>query len=128
TMPANRTLADWIAQQGAFDFGVGCSFSLNGCGDAAHLSLFIFFEKAQANTGMLIVGDLCILKNPKPIAFVAIEYDIDKEKFGVMVGVKLSLGDFASGSLPSWLAKIAPLTGNLYFGNQPWSFAIGQLA
>lgn len=128
TMPANRTLADWIAQQDAFDFGVGCGFSLNGCGSAAHLSLFLFFEKAQDNTGLLIVGDLYLLKNPKPIAFVAIEYDIDKEKFGVMVGVDLSLGDFASGSLPSWLADIARLTGNLYFGNQPWSFAVGQLA
>jgi hypothetical protein len=128
TMPSNRNLADWIAQRDAFDFGVGCGFSLNGCGGAAHLSLFIFFEKAQANTGILIVGDLYILKNPKPIAFVAIEYDIDKEKFGVMVGVDLSLGDFASGNLPSWLANIARLTGNLYFGNQPWSFAIGQLA
>jgi hypothetical protein len=128
TMPSNRNLADWLAQKDAFDFGVGCGFSLNGCGGAAHLSVFIFFEKAQANTGILIVGELYILKNPKPIAFVAIEYDIDKEKFGVMVGVDLSLGDFASGALPGWLGNIARLTGNLYFGNQPWSFAIGQLA
>ena len=45
-----------------------------------------------------------------------------------MVGVDLSLGDFASGNLPDWLAHIARLTGTLYFGNQPWSFAIGQLA
>ncbi|HKF61559.1 MAG TPA: hypothetical protein VKB42_09390 [Dongiaceae bacterium] len=128
SMPANRTLADWLAQKDAFAFGVGCGFSLNGCGGAAHLSVFIFFEKASDNTGLLIVGELYLLKNPKPIAFVAIEYDIDKEKFGVMVGVDLSLGDFASGALPSWLANIARLTGNLYFGNQPWSFAIGQLA
>lgn len=128
SMPASRTLADWLAQKGAFAFGVGCGFSLNGAGGAAHLSVFIYFEKADANTGLLIVGELYLLKNPKPIAFVAIEYDIDKEKFGVMVGVDLSLGDFASGNLPSWLANIARLTGTLYFGNQPWSFAIGQLS
>ena len=127
-MPSNRNLSYWLAQKDAFAFGVGCGFSLNGCGGAAHLSVFIFFEEAQANTGLLIVGELFLLQNPKPIAFVAIEYDTDKEKFGVMVGVDLSLGDFASGNLPSWLANIARLTGNLYFGNQPWAFAIGQLA
>jgi hypothetical protein len=127
-LPANRTLADWIPEGSAFALGVGCGFSLNGCGSAAHIDLFIFFAKSQADTGLLIVGDLYLLKNPKPIAFVAIEYDIDKEKFGVMVGVNLTLADFASGSAPDWLAGIASLSGNLYFGNQPWEFAIGQLA
>lgn len=127
-MPANRTLADWIAEKDAFAVGVGCGFSLNGCGSALHLSIFIFFEKSAAETGLLIVGELYLLKNPKPIAFVAIEYDFEKEKFGVMIGVDLSLGDFASGALPGWLANIARLTGTLYFGNQPWSFAIGQLS
>jgi hypothetical protein len=128
TLPANRTLADWIPEDSAFAVGIGCGFSLNGCGSAAHIDIFIFFAKSQADTGLLIVGDLFLLKNPKPIAFVAIEYDIDKEKFGVMVGVNLTLADFASGSAPSWLAGIASLSGNLYFGNQPWEFAIGQLA
>jgi hypothetical protein len=127
-LPANRTLADWIAKDSAFALGIGCGFSLNGCGSAAHIDLFIFFAKSQADTGMLIVGDLYLLKNPRPIAFVAIEYDIDREKFGVMVGVNIRLADFASGSAPDWLAGIASLSGNLYFGNQPWEFAIGQLA
>ncbi|MEA2666567.1 MAG: hypothetical protein QOI11_3511, partial [Candidatus Eremiobacteraeota bacterium] len=128
SLPANRTLADWLPEKDSFAFGVGCGFSLNGCGAALHLDIFIFFAKSKAETGLLIVGELFLLKNPKPIAFVAIEYDIGKEKFGVMIGVDLSLGDFASGNLPDWLAHIARLTGTLYFGNQPWSFAIGQLA
>ena len=128
TLPANRALADWIPEDSAFAAGIGCGFSLNGCGSAAHIDIFIFFAKSQADTGLLIVGDLFLLKNPKPIAFVAIEYDIDKEKFGVMAGVNLTLADFASGSAPDWLAGIASLSGNLYFGNQPWEFAIGQLA
>ncbi len=127
-LPANRTLADWIAEQSAFALGVGCGFSINGCGSACHLDIFIFFAKSPAETGLLIVGDLFLLKNPKPTAFVAIEYDIDKEKFGVMVGVNLTLADFASGAAPDWVARIASLSGTLYFGNQPWSFAIGQLA
>jgi hypothetical protein len=127
-LPANRTLADWIPERSAFALGVGCGFSLNGCGSAVHLDIFIFFAKSQADTGLLIVGDLFLLKNPKPIAFVAIEYDIDKEKFGVMAGVNLTLADFASGAAPDWVARVASLSGTLYFGNQPWSFAVGQLA
>lgn len=127
-LPANRTLADWLAEDSAFALGIGCGFSLNGCGSAAHIDIFIFFAKSHADTGLLIVGDLYLLKNPKPIAFVAIEYDIEKEKFGVMVGVNITLADFASGTAPDWLAGIASLSGNLYFGNQPWEFAIGQLA
>jgi hypothetical protein len=125
TMPPNRNLADWVAERDALSFGVGCSFSLNSCGKAMKLDLFIFFSKSKADTGLLIVGDLFILQDPKPIAFVAVEYDVAKEKFGVMIGVDLTLADFASGA-PPWLG--ASLTGTLYFGNQPWSFAIGQLA
>ena len=128
SMPANRTLADWLAERDAMAVGAGAGFSINGCGSAMHLSIFIFFAKSKADTGLLIVGDLFLLKNPKAIAFVAIEYDIDKEKFGVMAGVDLNLGDFASGALPAWLADIARITGTIYFGNKPWTFAIGQLA
>jgi hypothetical protein len=128
SMPANRTLADWIAEKDALAFGVGCGFSLNGCGSALHLDIFIFFAKSAADTGLLIVGELYLLKNPKPIAFVAIEYDISTDKFGIMVGVDLTIGDFASGNLPSWIANIARLSGTMYLGNKPWSFAIGQLA
>ena len=126
--PANRTLADWLPEDGAFSIGVGCGFSINGAGAAMHISIFIFFSKSQADEGILIVGELYLLKNPKPIAFVAIEYDISSGKFGVMIGVAINLGDFASGNLPSWLANIASLSGSIYVGNQPWTFAIGQLA
>ncbi|MGA9732716.1 MAG: hypothetical protein WBQ83_18700, partial [Candidatus Acidiferrales bacterium] len=126
--PANRTLADWNPEDGAFSVGVGVGFSFNGAGGAMHIDVFIFVSKSVADTGILIVGDLYLLKNPKPIAFVAIEYDISTGKFGVMIGVSLKLSDFASGSVPSWLANIATLTGSLYVGNQPWTFAIGQLA
>jgi hypothetical protein len=126
-MPASRALADWMAEKGAFAIGVGCGFSINGVGKAAHIEIFVFFEKASANTGLLIVGELFLLKNPDPIAFIAIEYDIDKDKFGVMVGVDLTLSSFFSGG-PVWLHELVRLSGTLYFGNQPWSFAIGQLA
>ncbi|HEX3532049.1 MAG TPA: hypothetical protein VH988_33740, partial [Thermoanaerobaculia bacterium] len=127
TMPRNRTLAGWIAERDALSFGVGCGFSLNSCGNAARIDLFIFFAKNKKETGLLVVGELFVLKNPKPIAFVAVDYDIDREKFGVMTGVDLTLSAFVypPASL-EWL-KVS-LSGTLYFGNQPWSVAVGQLA
>lgn len=128
SMPASRTLADWVAEKDSFAFGIGCGFSFNGAGNAMKIDIFIFFAKSKADTGLLIVGDLFLLKNPKPIAFIAIEYDFDKDKFGIMVGIDIGLADFAGGSAPSWLANIARLTGTIYFGNKPWALAIGQLA
>lgn len=127
-LPANRSLADWRPEHDAFALGVGCGFSINGCGSVAHLEVFIFFAKSNADTGLLIVGDVMLWQNPKPIAFVAIEYDLSSEKFGLMAGVNLTAADLTSGAAPDWLARIATLSGNLYFGNQPWQFAIGQLA
>ena len=125
----DRAMADWMPEDDAFSLGVGCGFSLNGCGAAIHLTIFIFFSKSAADTGLLVVGELFLLKNPKPIAWVAIEYDIDKEKFGVMVGVDLTISSFfPSTSVPDWISKLVTLSGTLYFGNQPWSFAVGQLA
>ena len=126
--PANRALADWIAEEAAFSIGVGTGFSINGVGAGLNISIFIFYSKSKADQGILIVGELHLLSNPKPIAFVAIEYDISTGKFGVMVGVNINLGDFAGGSVPSWLANVASLTGSIYVGNQPWTVAIGQLA
>jgi hypothetical protein len=66
-MPASRTLADWLAEKSSDAVGVGCGFSLNGCGSAVHLSVFIFVEKSKADSGILIVGELFLLKNPKAI-------------------------------------------------------------
>lgn len=128
SMPANRTLADWLAELDAMAVGAGAGFSINGCGAAAHLSIFIFFAKSKADTGLLIIGELFLLENPKAIAFVAIEYDFDEDKFGVMAGVEINLADFTAGAMPAWLADIVRLTGTIYFGNKPWTFAIGQLA
>ncbi len=130
SMPRSRQLDDWIAEKGAFSVGVGCGFSLSGAGSAFHIDVFVFFAKTPVDSGLLVVGELYLLKNLKPVAFVAIEYDFDTEKFGVMAGVDMALADFISSgvSVPDWLRHIATLTGTIYFGNKPWALAIGQLA
>jgi hypothetical protein len=128
SLPANRSLSDWIAEDHAFSLGVGAGFSLNGAGALVHLNVFIFYSKSAADNGVLVVGDVLLMKNPKPIGFLAFEYDFDTEKFSAMLGINLTVADLASGNAPDWVKNLAPLTGNLYAGNQPYTFAIGQLA
>jgi len=79
--------------------------------------------------GLLIVGELLFAEEPKPIAFVAIEYDIDKEKFGVMVGVDLSRGISRRAICRRGWRTLRVWTGTLYF-RQPAleALAIGQLS
>jgi hypothetical protein len=129
-MPRSRNLADWKPVDKSLAVGLAAGFSLNSAGALFHIGVFVLVTHDEENTGILIVGDVYLLKNPEPVAFVAAEYDSDKERFGAMAGVDFTLSKFAkeAESLPSWLKDMARLSGNIYFGNDPWTFAIGQLA
>jgi hypothetical protein len=128
-MPRTRNLADWKPLDSSFAVGVGAGFSLNSCGSLFHIGAFVLVSHSEEDTLILIVGDVYLLKNPEPIAFAAIEYDFKQEKFGLMAGVDLTLDKFVGGdSVPKFIGRIARLSGTIYFGNEPWSLAIGQLA
>jgi hypothetical protein len=129
-MPRDRNLGDWNAVDNTLAFGMGCGFSFNGCGNALHVNIFVFYSQSDVERGLLVVGELFLLKNPNPLAFLAIEYDLDTNKFGILAGINLKLSDFVSAkaTIPSWLNNLVAITGNVYFGNQPWMFALGQLA
>jgi hypothetical protein len=127
-MPRSRNLADWKPQDHSLAIGAGVGFSLNGCGEAFHLGAFVLLQHDEEDTRILVVADLFLLKCPEPIAFAAIEYDWEKEKFGIMAGVDLTVDKFAGDVVPGWMNRIARIGGTIYFGNEPWSLAIGQLA
>jgi hypothetical protein len=129
-MPRSRNLADWKPLDQSFAGGVGFGFSLNACGGLFHIGAFLLLAHSEEDTMILVVGDVYLLKNPEPIAFAAVEYDFKKEKFGIMAGVDLTIDKFVGGGhvVPHWLSNIARLSGTIYFGNEPWSLAIGHLA
>ena len=128
-MPRSRNLAEWQPVDHSFAAGVGLGFSLNSCGSLFHIGGFVLLSHSEQDTEILVVGDVYLLKNPEPIAFAAVEYDFGREKFGIMAGVDLTIDKFVGGStVPSWLSGIARLSGTIYFGNEPWSLAIGHLA
>jgi len=129
-MPRDRNLGDWKAVDNTLAMGMGGAFSLTSCGSVFRINIFAFYSQGDTERGFLVVGELFLLKNPKPLAFVAIELDLDTNKFGVLVGVNLKLTDFVSAGahVPNWMNNLVSITGNLYFGNQPWTLALGQLA
>jgi hypothetical protein len=129
-MPANRHLDAWTDQDHALSVGLGFGFSVTGFGALFHLGLFALVSHSESDTGILVVGEAFLLSNPKPVGFAAFELELGRGKFGVLVGVHLTLVDLfaAAGHVPDWLANVARLTGTLYAGNQPATIAIGQLS
>jgi hypothetical protein len=128
-MPRSRNLADWKPLDKSLAVGAAAGFSVNSCGALFKIGTFVLVTHNEQDTEVLIVGDAYLLKNPEPIAFLAVDYDREREKFGVMAGVDFALAKFVGGEgVPSWLQNIARLSGSIYFGNKPWTLAIGQLA
>ena len=129
-MPRSRNLSDWKPVDKSLAVGVAAGFSVNAFGALFHIGAFVLVTHDETSTDILIVGDAYLLKNPEPVAFVAVEYDSEQGKFGAMAGVDFTLGKFIKEAeqLPSWLRDMARLSGTIYVGNQPWTVAIGQLA
>ena len=95
-LPRDRNLSDWLAVDNTLAFGIGCGFSFNGGGNVFHINVFVLYSQSEQERGLLVVGELLLLKNPKPVAFVAVEYDLDTNKFGILSGINLKLSDFIS--------------------------------
>jgi hypothetical protein len=130
-MPQTRNLQAWKPVNNSWAAGVAAGeFTLNSCGKAFHLDIFVLITHSETDTGVLVVGDLYLLKNPEPVAFLAVDYDSETDKFGALLGVDFELAKFIkfAGQLPDWLKRIARLSGTIYVGNKNWTVAIGQLA
>jgi hypothetical protein len=130
-MPRTRNLADWKPVDNSWAAGLAAGeFSLNSCGKAFHLDIFVLITHSETDTGVLVVGDLYLLKNPEPVAFLAVDYDSETDKFGALLGVDFELAKFIKNAdqLPDWLRRIARLSGTIYVGNKNWTVAVGQLA
>jgi hypothetical protein len=125
-MPEDRAMTMWGVKENAISAGVGTAFSFKSCGKWFRIDLFVFVAYTEEETGILAVGELYLSKNPKPVAWVAIEYEFRKQKFGVLIGLDLKLSDLFDNS-PSWMGGPS-LTGTIYLGNKPWTFEMGKLA
>lgn len=133
-LPRDRNLADWQPQDHAIVAGAGAGLAITGLGALMHLDLFVLVEHTEGDTGIVAVGQAYLLKIKRPIAFAAIEYDTSTEQFSLMAGIEVAVADFlsAGGQVPwippSWAQDLATLSGTVYVGNSPVTFAIGQLS
>jgi len=128
-MPRSRNLADWTPTDNSLAVGVALGLSFNSTGQLFHIGAFVMVTHNETDTGVLVVGDLYLLKNPDPIGFVAFDYDSATGTWGVMIGISFGLDKFVGGgTIPSWISDLAKLTGTVFFGNNPGTFAMGQLS
>jgi hypothetical protein len=120
---SNRKLQKWIRRDESLAAGLGCGLSLP-ISKIIVLDAFLFFHKSPEESGMLIALEAKILD--KTAGYGAFEYDFDKDKWGLMLGVSLGLDTIVPESL-GFLCDVVSLTGNLYAGNKPSTFALGQI-
>lgn len=127
TVRGDRRLAAWQPSNDSIAVGVGASVSLAGCGAVFELGAFVLLVYGPEEKALLIVVEVRLLHGPKPIGYLAIELDFQHGIYHGVLGVQLDLSTFVDDA-PDWLEGIARLTGTLYVGNQPGTFAIGRLA
>jgi hypothetical protein len=125
-VPGDRRLAGWVARNDSLAFGLGASVSFSGFGTVVRLGAFVMFVTGPDEKALLIVIDIRLLTNPKPIAYLALEFDFMRGTFHGVLGVELRLADFVSGA-PAWVNAIGGLTGTIFVSNDPGTFAIGRL-
>ncbi|WP_159441669.1 hypothetical protein [Roseivivax lentus] len=127
SVPAERRLAKWQAQNDAWAFGVGLNASIASLGKILELGVFVMGLDGPEEGGLLIVGEAFLASNPKPVAFLAIEWDGKEGRFSMLLGIDLSIAHFVDGA-PDWLGSLITITGSLFISNDPGTVAIGRIA
>ena len=128
SVPGDRRLAAWVATDHAIAVGLGASIGLPALGSSAELIAFALYTNEGADeSGLLIVAEVHFLENPKPVGFLAVEMDFERDLIRAVLGVELRLSDFKKNA-PSWLNRIGVLSGTFFFTNDPLTFALGHLA
>ncbi len=127
SVPGDRRLSGWKPQESAWTIGVGCGASLPALGKICELNAFILVVDGPDESGGLFTGELTALSNPKPLGFFAFEGDNKTDRVSLLIGVDVKLAEFLKNP-PEWSRNIAELTGSLFIGNRPGTFALGRLA
>ena len=123
----DRKLAAWMPLDASLAGGVGASLTLAGT-KAVRISLFAFSFDSPDASGVLIGLELYLAKSKDPIAFAALEWDPATDKWGLVIGVNLSLDKLLGSDAPKWITRNgigASLSGLFFAGNQPDTLALG---
>ncbi|WP_437291021.1 hypothetical protein [Sorangium sp. So ce406] len=124
-VPLSRKLTAWQPAEGAGAAGIGLTIHLAAT-RAMGLDGFLFYHEGAGEKGLLAGVELYLAKSKKPIAFGVFEWDMQRDKFGLLLGIALGLENLLGDDLPGFLADLAALTGTFFYGNKPDTLAIGQ--
>ncbi|OOP57616.1 MAG: hypothetical protein AYP45_02420 [Candidatus Brocadia carolinensis] len=128
SVPADRKMNAWRPQEDSFAFGMGTAGAFGGT-KALLLDIFIFGHHSPSDNAFMIAMELFILKSQKPVGFAVLEVDLETGKWALFAGVSLSFSNvLPEGTSIPGLDNVAALSGNLYIGNKPGTFALGQLS
>lgn len=116
----------WKVEPDAEAAGLGLEISLS-VSKGVTLQGFVFVHRSRGEAGILVAAEVFILRCREPVGIGAIEVDLARDRWSALIGVDL---DFAKLlDTDSALAKgLARVTGTIFAGNDPGTFAIGQLA
>lgn len=127
TVTGDRRLAAWQPRKDSWALGIGLSASLAQLGKIVELSAFVLSVSGDDENGLLIVAEAYLLKNEKPVAFAAVQWDGKNDRFSMLIGVNLTPKHFLKRT-PDWIDQIGKLSGTLFICNNPVVVALGRLS
>ncbi|MGE0398275.1 MAG: hypothetical protein AB7T06_16345 [Kofleriaceae bacterium] len=125
----DRRLAGWEANNGSWAVGIGLGLNFTAFAEACQLDSFIMVlhDEGEDASVLYLSGDVYLLNNPKPIAYLAVEVDLDNlPNFSALLGVDIGPDQFVTDP-PEWLREVARITATIFVGTDPGTFAIGRL-
>jgi hypothetical protein len=128
TVPGPRRLAAWQTSPGAVSVGLGAAASIAAFGRVFNVGLFVLVVVAEDEKAVLVVGGVQLLQNVESIGFLAAELDVREGRFSAVVGVEVKASQLELGAASTVLDQVGRLTGTLFLGNKPATFAIGRLS
>lgn len=128
SVSTDRKMSAWIPQEDSFAFGVGTAGAVGGT-KAVLLDMFVFGHHSPKENEFMVAMEVYLLKSQKPVGFGVLEVDLERGQWAFFVGISLSFSNvLPQGAVVPGLDNVAALSGNLYLGNQPGTFALGQLS
>ena len=112
------------AEQDAWAFGAGFAVGFTGSGEVIQASAFALGFESETDKGLIVVLELMLLGNKKPIAIGVFEYDFRLNAFILQLIIDIKLQDLIE-NFPEEI-KVR-LGGTVTIGNRPGLVAIGRL-
>ena len=122
----SRQLDAWDRRDKSITVAAGAGVTLP-TGNQLQISAFFMLALSDADKVLLIAIEVYLLGGPEPIAWGGVDIDLITGAWGLVAGVDVSLRAIFGSGIPNWLSRVASLSGSLFIGAPPCTFALGHL-